>query len=201
MSKRVIATTGILAIAAIGGVLAYDRMSGDEICTGTSVAGGAIGGPFELVDENGQTVTEAEVITEPTLLYFGYTFCPDVCPIDNARNAVATDILAEAGHDITPVFISVDPKRDTVDVVRDYTENFHPKMIGLTGSAEQVAAAADAYRVVYRAHDDDPDYYLVDHSVFTYLTLPDQGFVDFFRREDTPEQIAARVSCILDAQS
>jgi protein SCO1/2 len=170
-----------------------------EPCGGTTVAGGAIGGPFELVDETGRTVTDADVITEPTLIYFGYTFCPDVCPLDSARNAAAVDILAEQGISATPLFISIDPARDTVDVVREYTDNFHPKMIGLTGSDAQVAAASQAYRTVYSKQDDDPEYYLMQHSTFTYLVMPDVGFVDFFRLENSPEEVASRAACFVDA--
>lgn len=168
-------------------------------CNG-GASSAAIGGPFELVNAQGETVTDKDVITEPTLLYFGYTFCPDVCPLDTVRNAEATDILAERGYDVTPVFISVDPARDTPEAVGDFAANISDKMIGLTGSPEQVEAASKAYRTYYKAHtDDDPDYYLVDHSTFTYLTFPDTGFAGFFRRELSGEQLADEVQCFLDA--
>lgn len=170
-------------------------------CRASSVAGGAgaIGGPFTLVDETGRTVTEADVFVRPALVYFGYTFCPDVCPLDTARNAEAVDILEEMGYEVTPVFISIDPARDTPEVLAEFTDHVHPRMIGLTGTPEQVAAASRAYRTFYRKQDGDPEYYLVDHSTFTYLVLPKTGFAEFFRREDTPEAIAARVACFLDA--
>ena len=199
MARLVAIGAGVAVLALLGGTYVMTQQRTSEICAGSAVAGGAIGGPFTLVDETGATVTDADVITEPTLVYFGYTFCPDVCPIDNARNAAAVDILSQDGISATPVFVSVDPERDTVDIVRDYTENFHPKMIGLTGTPEQVAEAAQEYRVVYSKADDDPEYYLVSHSVFTYLMMPDAGFVDFFKREDSPQTIADRVSCFVDA--
>lgn len=167
-------------------------------CRAGAVAG-VIGGPFELVNGAGQTVTDADVITEPTLVYFGYTFCPDVCPFDNARNVEAVELLEERGKSATPLFITIDPERDTPEVVADFAENHHPKMIGLTGSAEQVKAASQAYRTYYKKQDGDPEYYLVDHSTFTYLVLPEVGFVDYFRREVTPEQMADRVACFIDA--
>ncbi len=154
-----------------------------------------------MVDETGAIVTDAEVITQPSLLYFGYTFCPDVCPIDSARNAIAVDILAEDGKAVTPIFVTVDPARDTPEVVRDYADNFHDNMIGLTGSAEQVAAAAKAYRVVFSRADDDPEYYLMNHSAFTYFVTPKDGFVSFFRREASPEAMAETVGCYLDQTS
>lgn len=188
----IIAAGGVAAL--VGGTIAFTMREAPE-CAGGAIAGGAIGGPFELVDETGRTVTDADIITEPTIIYFGYTFCPDVCPIDSARNAVAVDILAERGIDATPLFITIDPERDTVEVVRDYTENFHPKMIGLTGDLSQVKAAAKEYRVVFSRADDDPEYYLMNHSVFSYLVTPDDGFVDYFRRETGPEEMADRVAC------
>ena len=188
--------------ALLGGTFGYlYLMRADDpyaSCRNGQVGGGAIGGPFTLTDQTGATVTEAEVLARPALVYFGYTFCPDVCPLDNARNAEAADILEEMGHEVNPVFITVDPDRDTVEVMADYAEVFHPRMQALTGSEDQVKAAAQAYKVYYQAHDKTDDYYLVDHTTFTYLMLPGSGFADFFRREESADQIAARVSCFLD---
>ncbi|MFP4273673.1 MAG: SCO family protein [Paracoccaceae bacterium] len=170
-------------------------------CRTGQVAGGAgqIGGDFTLVDAQGETVTSDEVLTEPSLLYFGYTFCPDVCPLDTARNVAAVEILEERGQMVTPVFISVDPARDTPEVVGDFAANLHPRMIGLTGSEEQVQEASKAYRTYFKRHDDtEDDYYLVDHSTFSYLVLPDHGFVEFFRREIGPEEMADAIGCFLE---
>lgn len=194
-----------MAAGLIGGLgwLALGRLGEDVAAQcGAGQVGAEIGGPFELVNAAGETVTDADVITEPSLVYFGYTFCPDVCPLDTVRNAEAVDILAERGYDVQPVFISVDPGRDTPEMVADFTANIHPDMLGLTGSPEQVKAASQAYRTYYRANDEEEDdaYYLVDHSTFSYLMLPDEGFAAVFRRELTGEQVAERISCILDAQ-
>ncbi len=167
-------------------------------CREGAVAGD-IGGPFTLMNSAGETVTDKDVITEPSLVYFGYTFCPDVCPFDTARNADAIDVLAERGYSATPVFITIDPERDTPKQVGEFAANLHDKFIGLTGTPEQVDAASKAYRTYYKKQDGDPDYYLVDHSTFTYLVLPEAGFVDYFRREVTPEQMADRVACFIDA--
>ena len=167
-------------------------------CTGGQVAGGDIGGPFELVSADGQTVTDAEVMVEPSLVYFGYTYCPDVCPFDVTRNADAVDILMAAGHDVQPVFITIDPKRDTPDVLSDYAMNMHDRMVALTGSDAQIKTAAQAYKAYYKAHDDGSEDYLVDHSTFTYLVLPGHGFVDFFRRDVSAEAMAERTSCFLE---
>lgn len=194
MSRTLAVGAGIAVVAFIGGTIALTVREAPE-CAAGSVAGGAMGGPFEMVDENGTIVTDKDVITEPSILYFGYTFCPDVCPIDSARNAVAVDILEEEGIIVTPIFVTIDPERDTVEVVRDYTENFHPRMIGLTGNAEQVRNTARTYRVAYSRADDDPEYYLMNHSVFSYFVTPEAGFVDFFRRETTPEEMAQSIAC------
>ena len=168
-------------------------------CRQGQVAGGDIGGPFTLVNTAGQTVTDVDVLTKPSLVYFGYTFCPDVCPFDMARNVEAVDILAERGLDVTPVFISIDPDRDTPEALADYASNMHPQLVALTGSAEQVKVASQAYKTFYRKQPSEDEFYLVDHSTFTYLMLPGTGFVDFFRREITSEQMADSVACFLEA--
>jgi protein SCO1/2 len=201
MSKLYAGLAAAAVVGMVGGLFVYGQLAKpDDVfaqCRG-GVVGGDIGGPFTLQNAAGATVTEKDVITKPSLVYFGYTFCPDVCPLDNARNAEAIDILEERGFDVTPIFITVDPARDTPDVVGDFAANLHPKMIGLTGTEEQVKAASQAYKTYYRKQDgDDPDYYLMDHSTFTYLVLPETGFVDFFKRDETAEQIAERTACFL----
>ena len=201
MKAVIFGTTTLVAAAALGLYAWQSLTAAPQPCGNTAVAGSAIGGPFELVSETGEIVTEADVITKPTLVYFGYTFCPDVCPLDSARNAQAAYMLEDQGIDLGTVFISVDPQRDTVEVVRDFTDNFHENMIGLTGSAEQVKAASQAYKTYYHANDDDPEYYLVDHSTQTYLMFPDTGLATFFRRDDTPEQVAEISACFINQLS
>ncbi|MEM1428933.1 MAG: SCO family protein [Pseudomonadota bacterium] len=203
MSTRLYAIlAGGIAAAAVVGVGAYvtlgERESAAAMCNAGTVAGD-MGGPFELVSETGAPVTSADVITEPALIYFGYTFCPDVCPLDTARNAEAVDILTERGLSVQPIFISVDPARDTPQVMSDYTDLLHPNMLGLTGSDEQVRAASQAYRTYFKRHDDgDDEFYLVDHSTFTYLVLPGDELAGFFRRELTGGQLADQVQCVLE---
>ena len=205
---RLIAIVAVVVTVSVLGVTYYTASGGsgdaDQFaqCRASNVAGGAsqIGGPFELVSETGETVTDKDVIDKPTLIYFGYTYCPDVCPMDAARNAAAVDILEERGDMVKPVFISVDPKRDTPAVMAEFTEYLHPRMLGLTGSEEQVRAASKAYRTFYQARDEgDDEFYLVDHSTMSYLALPEHGFVEFFRRDATPEQMADRVQCFIKA--
>ncbi|MDC1481780.1 SCO family protein [Ascidiaceihabitans sp.] len=202
MSRIIAPIAAIAAAVLVGGSwLATRGANPDQFaqCRASAVAGGtAIGGPFELVNAKGETVTDKDVITEPTMVYFGYTFCPDVCPLDVSRNAEATDFLAEGGQSMTPLFISIDPNRDTPEVVGDFAFNMHEKMVGLTGSPEQVKAASQAYRTYYKAHPADDEYYLVDHSTFSYLVLPEHGFVEFFRREVRAEDMAKTVGCFID---
>lgn len=198
MNKVYAWTAGGLVVAMLGGLGGFVLLNGpahQAQCSQSAVSGGDIGGPFELISQTGETVTETDVITEPTLVYFGYTFCPDVCPLDAARNAQAIDILSERGVSATPVFITIDPERDTPEVLAEFSDVMHPKMIGLTGSPAQVKAASQAYRTYYKRQPGDEDYYLVDHSTFTYLVMPDRGFVEFFRREHTAEQMAETVAC------
>ncbi len=170
-------------------------------CRRGTVAGGTaeIGGPFTLTDGTGARVTDADVITGPTLIYFGYTFCPDFCPTDLARNATVIDDLAQAGVDAGLVFISIDPERDTPEVASEYAAYIHPEMIGLSGPEEDVAAAASAYRVFWRRAGDDPEFYLMDHSTFTYLAAPGHPFLEFYASTASAEEIAASVGCFSES--
>ncbi len=204
---RTIAIAGAaVIITMIGGIwLATVLLRPDDkfaTCRTSQIAGGAsqIGGPFELLNSKGETVTDKDVLAGPSLLYFGYTFCPDVCPMDSARNAEAVDLLEQDGKMVTPVFISIDPARDTPEVVGDYARNFHERMVGLTGSPEQIKIASQAYKTYYKAQPAEDDYYLVDHTTLSYLVLPDRGFAAFFRRDATPQDVAGQIGCFLDNQ-
>lgn len=156
-----------------------------------------LGGPFALMTETGALITDAKLFERPALVYFGYTFCPDICPLDNGRNAVAVDILAEQGVDVQPVFVSLDPKRDTLERLADYTDAFHDDLLGLTGRPDQIAGAAKAYGVLYDVPETDDEFYLVDHSTHTYIVMPGNRVVDIIRREDGPEDAARKVGCYL----
>tara|TARA_B100000767_G_scaffold65687_1_gene62040 strand:- start:2725 stop:3342 length:618 start_codon:yes stop_codon:yes gene_type:complete len=189
----------ILVILAFNGVIFYKKYVNEaSLCSPGNISGNAnIGGNFNLVDENEQLVSNTDVIDEPVLVYFGYTFCPDICPIDVMRNAEATELLFSKGIRIKPIFITIDPERDTPKVLKEFTDLMHPEMLGLTGSLKQIKAASIAYRTYYKKQVSEDEYYLVDHSTFTYFLTPQKGFVDFFRREDSPEKIAETISCHL----
>lgn len=192
----VIAALAGLVVLGGAGLWAWRMAPGP--CFGPGqVAGGAagLGGPFSLVDATGTPRTADEVITGPTLLYFGYTFCPDICPFDSARNAEAADLAASAGHDLRPVFISVDPARDTPELLAEFTAMMHPGMLGLTGTPAQVAEAARAYRAFYRVEDPADPWTLIDHSTFTYLVFPQNRVAAVFKREATAADIAGAAAC------
>lgn len=199
---RYLAIAGAVFLAAVLGVssyLAMHRQSTDAFAAcRTGVAGGQIGGPFTLIDSKGNTVTDAQILTKPSLVYFGYGSCPDVCPVDNLRNSEATEILKKQGHDVQAVFISVDPGRDTPPVLADYASNFS-NFIALTGTEDQIAAAAKAYKVYYQLPAKRDPGYTVDHTTMTYLVLPKTGFADFFQRDATAQQIADTTACFLNA--
>ena len=164
------------------------------------IAVNELGGRFTLMDENGQMVSSDELVTQPTLLYFGYTFCPDVCPMDNMRNAEAALMLEEDGVGVQTMFISVDPDRDTPEVLADFTDIFHADMIGLTGTAEQIAAVSEQFHTFYQIHEPDFDgYYLIDHSTYSYILMPEYGVVEVIERNDPAFDVADRAACIAAA--
>ena len=141
-----------------------------------------IGGPFELVDQQGAPVTDKTFSGRYMLIYFGYGFCPDVCPTELANMAAALDALGSKSENIQPLFITVDPERDTPEFLADYVVNFHPRLIGLTGTPEQVKTAAKAYKVYYaKAGKPGEADYLMDHTSFVYLMGPDGRFLSLFR--------------------
>jgi len=163
------------------------------------LAGARIGGPFTLVAENGRAVTDKDFAGKYRLVYFGYSFCPDVCPVD-VRNLMlgvkafeAAD--ADAARKLQPLFVTVDPQRDTPKVLREFTDAFHPRLVGLTGSAEQVAAAARGFGVAYQKGEEKAaGAYLVDHSRVATLFGPDGLPIAIVSHDADPETIAAELA-------
>jgi protein SCO1/2 len=192
MSRTMKALLGIWIAVLVGAAswIGWDAMNGGQP---------AIGGSFTLVDQNGRTVTNETLKGKPTLIYFGYTFCPDVCPTSLLLMETAIDKLGpDAAKKVNLVFITIDPERDTQKLIKDYVSNFGPTFIGLTGTPEQVAAAARAYRVYFqKVPGKDGAPYLMDHSSIVYLLDRNGRFVTHFTHEAKAEAIATGVERLL----
>jgi protein SCO1/2 len=153
-----------------------------------------IGGPFTLIDQNGTRRTDADFRGKLMLVYFGFTYCPDVCPTDLLQMTLAVDQLGEAGEMVQPVFITVDPERDTPEHLKGYMSLFHPRFVGLTGDASAIREAAGAYRVYYKKVEwDDSSHYAVDHSAFIYLMGRDGEYLGFFPPGTSAERLAETI--------
>jgi protein SCO1/2 len=192
-SNRVIyATMGLLMAVLLLGAGGFLWLSGGGSPTG-------IGGPFSLRDGNGRAVTNTDFRGKYMLVYFGYTFCPDVCPTTLNAVADAMDKLGPAAARVQPLFITVDPARDTPAVVRQYAASFGPSIVGLTGSAEEIAKVAKEYRVYYAEHrtGSGPNDYSVDHSSVLYLMDPNGGFLAPVRADLSGDEIAANLKKLM----
>ncbi len=174
------------------------EMSPVRVTAVTTMGKAAIGGAFTLVDQNGETVTQDDFKGRYMLIYFGYTFCPDVCPTSLSVMADAIDMIGDKAAGLVPIFVTVDPARDTPEQMKMYVAYFHPALVGLTGSEDQVAAAAAAYKVYFaRAGDDGGEEYLMDHSSITYLMGPDGEFISHFSHGVGAEEMAKRLMELL----
>ncbi len=163
------------------------------------VAGPAVGGAFTLENSNGQTVTDRTFRGKYMLVYFGYTYCPDVCPTTLNAVADALDRLGKKADELAPIFITVDPKRDTPSVMKEYTAAFTPRLIGLTGSDAEIAAVAKEYHVYYAENrtGPGPNDYSMDHSSILYLMGPDGRFIAPLRTDSTGAVIASELSKLM----
>jgi cytochrome oxidase Cu insertion factor (SCO1/SenC/PrrC family) len=155
----------------------------------------SIGGAFSLIDTEGNSVTQETLKGTYSLVFFGFTSCPDICPTTLQAITIALDKLGTLGEGVKPVFITVDPERDTPEVMKKYVANFSPRILALTGSKEQTDAAANAYKVYYKAmrQEGDADYD-VDHSGFIYLMNPAGEYVTHFSHKDSTESMAVALT-------
>ena len=156
------------------------------------------GGAFTLTDHNGKPFTEQDLAGQPSLIYFGYTFCPDICPTHLSTMMLALEELDANGVAIRPIFITIDPERDDVAHLHGYVTHFSDRMVGLTGTPEQVAAAAAAYGASYRklVAEGDADYQM-HHSALSYLMGVDGKFLTTLSPDLTPEAMAKKIKATL----
>ena len=175
----IFATLALLAALLIAGAAYYiANQPRGPISIGTAL----VGGPFSLIDQEGRKVTDKDFLGKYMLVFFGYTYCPDLCPTELQVMSAALDSLGTKADDIQPIFITFDPQRDTPEVLKHYISNFHPRLMGLTGTPEEIAVAAKAYRVYYNKLENTsgPDTYLMDHSTITYLMDKQGKFLKHF---------------------
>lgn len=182
----------LLAVLVFCGMLLYQLYQ--RTLDGGATGEALIGGPFELVDQDGQAVTDQTFKGKLMLIYFGFTFCPDACPTALGIMSAALDKLDVAGDRVVPMLITVDPERDTARALKDYVSNFHPRMMGLTGTPDQVAQVAKAYRVYYKkAPGSAPDDYVMDHTLLIYLMDGEGKYVTHFGPQTTADQMADEI--------
>lgn len=187
---------GVAAVLLVGGAvlaLASREASGPQMGVVRSSGVASIGGPFTLVDQNGEDFTQADLTGEPSLIYFGYTYCPDVCPLSlQVMKAAIERLPAREQENVRPVFVTVDPERDTVAHMKEYaaTPGFPNGLVALTGSQQQVEQAKEAYRVYSAKGEGAGDFYLVDHTSLIYLMDSDGQFVAAFSHTESPQTIA-----------
>ena len=153
---------------------------------------------FNLIHEDGYKISRKKLINQPSLIYFGYTFCPDICPFDLMRNSQVVDLLTDEDIKIKPLFVTLDPKRDTLEILKEYTDFHHKDMIGLTGSNEQIDTIKKIFMIYSQMPNDTSGDYIINHSTFSYFILPDMGLITYFTRKDNVEKISNTIKCILE---
>ena len=175
----------------------YKEFSGSASCNESTNFIDGLGGPIELIDQNESFFSLEDQDTRLSLVYFGYSYCPDICPYDLERNAYVKDIMDEKQLDINLIFITLDPSRDTADRLKDFSEFIHDSMIALTGSKDEIDSLKKEYGVFGRSNkiDNEDQSYLVDHSTFSYLINKDGRVLTFFNRRETPEKMSEKIAC------
>jgi len=191
---RLCAASIILACAALPAMAATAATESPPAEAAQQPRKSVLGAPFSLTDHTGRQVTDETFRGKYMLIYFGYTFCPDVCPTDLAVMASALDLLGPLADDIQPLFVTLDPKRDTVAQLADYVGLFHPRLIGLTGDEKEIARLADSYRVQFsiRGYVDSKDY-VVAHTARIFLMGPDGRYLLWFPHADDPAKVAQAI--------
>jgi cytochrome oxidase Cu insertion factor (SCO1/SenC/PrrC family) len=191
---RIIAFAALLLAVAVV-VLAYTPWGQSlwQAQVAREMGAAAIGGPFKLIDQNGKLRSDADFRGQYALIFFGYTNCPDVCPTTLQTLTDAMTALGPKADRVTPVFITVDPDRDTAKALKDYAANFSPRLVMLTGSPADIAAVAKEYRVYYAKAGEGPNY-AMDHTALIYLMGPDGTYVTHYAPQATADDIAKDLS-------
>ena len=204
MRQRVLILV-LVVMAAVSAAIAAALVARSDRSAGRAPGVGEVqlGGPLDLVHHTGRRFSEAELAGKYRLVFFGYTYCPDICPLGLHTMAEALDRLPpELAQKIQPIFVSVDPERDTPALLKDYVAAFHPRLVGLTGTVEEIEAVKKAWRVYARKSEEQRGAdYLVDHSTFTYLMGPDGRYLAHFGHGTTPEQMAERLARLVAGTS
>lgn len=165
-----------------------------------AVTDDAFGGPFTLTDHNGKQVTDKDYAGKYRLIYFGFTYCPAICPTELSKITAALNGLGDAGKDILPIFITVDPERDAVEKMTNYVSLFHPSFIGLTGTKQQIEPTLKAYKIYAAKREDEAmSEYTMDHSSFIYFIAPDGRLLHIFKMQDDADMVKNTIAAWLSA--
>ncbi len=192
---KLILAAGLILLSVIIAALSLTNLKPEQMGSGTAL----IGGPFTMVNEKGETVTEKSYAGKYMLLFFGFTNCGDVCPTELQVMAAAFTEMGALSETITPIFVSIDPERDSPQVMADYVKNFHPRLQGLTGTPDQVAAFAKIYHIFYQKvpNPKNPTDYEMDHSSILYLMGPDGKFIKHFTYTTDAKGLAEALKKVL----
>lgn len=198
IKKRLLRTLIIVVVGVgIGAMMGLYQIQGQQsakISKPAPVAGIKIGGPFTLVNQDGETVTQDTYKGQYKLIYFGFTYCPAICPTELQKVTRALNELGKDGEKIQPIFITIDPERDTPKVMKDYVSLYHPRLVGLSGSPENVSAALKDFRIyAAKVQDETMNDYTMDHSSFIYFMDGEDNLLGLYRIEDSAEVIAADI--------
>jgi protein SCO1/2 len=199
LKTRLLAISTLLVAAVVAGAAGYSmlRPEGSAVSSGKAL----VGGSFSLTSHEGKRVTDKDFRGKYMLVTFGYTYCPDVCPAELQIISAAMDLLGKRAEEIQPIFITVDPERDTVAALAQYMPNFHSSYLGLTGTPEEVRTAARAYRVYYaKAQGQGSEDYLMDHSSIIYLIDKQGTFLKHFSYGTDAKSLAEGIAAAIDGQ-
>lgn len=199
MTRLVLLAATGLGIGALSALLLFPDLFGRAVPTSRTVGQALVGGTFSLVDQTGRRVTDQDFKGRYMLVMFGFTFCPDICPSGLQVMSAALDKLGAKADRVVPIFITVDPERDTPAVLAAYVPSFHKRLVGLTGTPDEIAAVARKYRVYHKKVPDTKSAgaYTIDHSALIYLMGPDGSYVAHFTHATSVDALAERLAKLL----